>query len=242
MTRAFKNFKWNFRDILGGNQSLISLLSYRRSWEHVAVRRDSELCIEGFPRSANAYPVAAMRVANQGLGHIARHSHLAGQVQKAVAFGVPTIVILRAPIDAIVSLKLREPLLELETIMESYLRFHHGIKEVIPGILLVRFETVTSDYTSIIDAVNEKWELKLDTIADHSEWHSLATEEVHRMAIDYEERQSLDPSTREMRIAVPNESRKGLKESIILELSQKKHEHLLSETVSIYDSLLTHAS
>ena len=139
---------------MGAFPGLVPLLAKGRSWEHVCVRRGSEICIEGFPRSANTYAVAAFRLANPGCGHIARHSHLAGQVIRAVGWGIPTLVLVREPEDAALSMKIREPSLGLGMLVRSYCRFYRSLMPLRGRFCVGRFDEVTSDYGAVVGRVN----------------------------------------------------------------------------------------
>ena len=66
-------------------------------------RRDSALVIEGFPRSGNTFSVAAFQIANGQDLHVGRHLHGAPHVLRAVRLGLPTVVLIRRPREAVLS-------------------------------------------------------------------------------------------------------------------------------------------
>jgi len=89
----------------------------------LAVERDTELVIEGFLRSANTFAVAAFGFAQQRDVEIAHHMHAPAQVIPAVRMGIPTLVLIRHPKDAVLSLVIREPHISVEQASKDYIRF-----------------------------------------------------------------------------------------------------------------------
>ena len=65
---------------------------------------ETDVVIEGFPRSANSFALAAFRSVNQGGLRIATHVHSPAQVLYAVENDIPAMVLIREPDEAILSL------------------------------------------------------------------------------------------------------------------------------------------
>ncbi len=78
------------------------------------VNRDTELVIEGFPRSGNSFAVIAMMLAQKNPLRIAHHFHVPAQIIYACRHKIPVLVILRKASDAIISQKIRTPSGKLE--------------------------------------------------------------------------------------------------------------------------------
>src|SRR5437773_4880663 len=70
---------------------------------------DTEIVIEGFPRSATSFAVAAFQMAQDHTVDIAHHTHSPSQVIEAVRRGIPTLLLVREPEDAILSHVVRRP-------------------------------------------------------------------------------------------------------------------------------------
>jgi hypothetical protein len=75
----------------------------RPAFDDLLVTRSTDLCIEGFPRSANSFAVGAVRHAQPGLVQIAHHTHVPANAMRACDWSIPTVVLIRSPQDAIVS-------------------------------------------------------------------------------------------------------------------------------------------
>src|SRR5204862_776059 len=107
------------------------VMRHRRRYKDLLISDDTELVIEGYPRSGNTFAVAALQFAQTRVLRIARHTHSPAQVMEAVRRRLPTLVLVRAPRDAAVSLVIREPAVTLERALKRYERYHrrlHGYR------------------------------------------------------------------------------------------------------------------
>lgn len=75
----------------------------RPAFDDLLVTKQTDLCVEGFPRSANSFAVGAVRHAQPGPIEIAHHTHVPANAMRACEWGIPTVVLIRSPQDAIVS-------------------------------------------------------------------------------------------------------------------------------------------
>src|SRR5215211_6607259 len=110
---AFRLEKW-FQIHAGGHPTVYFSL-YRLLRQDVAriVTPDTQLVIEGFPRSGNSFARRAFVMAQsdtQIKHHIAHHLHVPAQVVRAARWQIPTLVLIRRPKDAVLSLVLRDPI------------------------------------------------------------------------------------------------------------------------------------
>jgi hypothetical protein len=118
---------------------------------------ETDLCVEGFPRSANAFTVAAIEMAQGRPMRIAHHTHASGHVAEAVRRGIPTIVLVRDPDDAVGELLLARPWLTAPLAFRAYARFSEALLRTPSGFLVIPFELVTRDVASAIDLVNARF-------------------------------------------------------------------------------------
>ena len=127
------------RRALGGTNPLSR---YPRAYLFLARRRygsrvlgpDTDIVIEGFPRSANTFAVTAFELAQERPVTVAHHLHAAAHVVRAAQAGVPVIVLVRAPEDAIASVVARKPSLAPEAAAAAYLRFYEGVAGVLDAL------------------------------------------------------------------------------------------------------------
>ncbi len=120
-------------------------------------RPDTALVIEGFLRSGNTFSVAAFEIANGPDLHGGRHLHGAPHVLRAVRMGIPTLVLVRRPRDAVLSYLVRRPTLTPYDALLEYLDFYRTTWPAREGFVVGLFDRVTSDFGAVLDEVNERF-------------------------------------------------------------------------------------
>ena len=127
------------------------------SKRQLVIRRDTQIVIEGFPRSANSFAVIAFETVQDRPVRIAHHLHAAAQVLAAARRQLPCIVLVRDPWDAIASLLVRERDLSPLQAIEEYVTFYRAAGTVRSECVVGRFETVTKHYERVIREVNARF-------------------------------------------------------------------------------------
>ncbi|MFB2898323.1 hypothetical protein ACE1CI_35855 [Aerosakkonemataceae cyanobacterium BLCC-F50] len=133
-----------------------------------AVQENTQLVIEGFPRSANSFCVAAIQSVQPKPLIIASHLHAAAQVIRAADLSIPTLVLIRQPADAIISLKSLE--LEISyrfnvdypgwgasvrSYLKAWVNFYLQILPYKENYVIGLFDEVTNDFGAIIEQINQ---------------------------------------------------------------------------------------
>ena len=141
---------------LGRSPNAYNVIARRfGSRPETVVRPDTKLCIEAPPGSGNSFIVQAFSLANPGLA-IAHHHHMSAQVAAAVKYGVPTLVILRDPIDCVLA---RVPdLTEQRMIgpnLRMWLSFWTRVGGLLDRVALVRFEDMVARPETTIRLIND---------------------------------------------------------------------------------------
>lgn len=119
--------------------------------------RDTAIVIEGYLRSGNTFSVAAFRVANGSQLHVGRHLHGAPHVLRAVRMGLPTLVLVRSPRDAVLSYLIRRDTLTPHDALLEYIDFYRTAWPVRDGFVVGLFDEVTKDFGRILDRVNARF-------------------------------------------------------------------------------------
>lgn len=149
----------DMRSMLGQSPLLFrpaqKLLSTRRS--QTLVERCTDLCVEAPSGSASSYFVTGLEVTNPDV-ELAHHHHVAAQVLKSSRLRVPTVVIVRDPIDCVVSRAAfwNSPIV-IGAIFRQWIRFFRGVEKVRDRVLLVSFKSVTRKPEVVIDAINARF-------------------------------------------------------------------------------------
>ena len=97
-----------------------------------AVTPDKLVVIEGFPRSGNSFARRAFIMAqgeNFDVARIAHHLHVPAQVIRAARWRIPTLVLLRRPKDAVLSLVIRDPI-SVDQALRYYISFYESRRKV----------------------------------------------------------------------------------------------------------------
>lgn len=120
-------------------------------------RPDTAIVIEGFLRSGNTFSVAAFHIANGMSVHVGRHLHGAPHVLRAVRMGLPTVVLIREPREAVLSYLVRRDTLTPYDALLEYLDFYRTAWPVRDGFVVGLFESVTNDFGAVLDRVNARF-------------------------------------------------------------------------------------
>jgi len=117
----------------------------------------TELCIEGFLRAGNTFTVIAFQHVQPEPVSVAHHVHAAGAVIAAVRMRTPTLVLIRPPEQSVLSYVVRWPELTIGQALRGYSRFYRPLLPYRDGLVVGRFEEVTSDLGRVIRRVNERF-------------------------------------------------------------------------------------
>ena len=118
------------------------------------VFRDTDAVIEGFPRSANTFAVIAFQLAQSESIRVAHHLHVPSQVIAAAKWGIPTMVLVRDPEQAILSLVQLQPHITLQQGLKDYVRFYRRILPYREHFIVAPFEEVSTDFGALIRRLN----------------------------------------------------------------------------------------
>lgn len=133
------------------------LYGLARDNRRLMIGGDTELVIEGFPRSGNTFTVVAFEMAQRNPVRIAHHLHAQAQVMRAAERNIPTVVLIRRPADAVRSLVVRHPHIPLGLGLEVYAEFYSDIHYARNRFLVATFDDVTRDLAAVTERVNRRF-------------------------------------------------------------------------------------
>ena len=113
------------------------------------------IAIDGFPRSANTFSSRAFVFVNPDVA-VSHHMHAPASILLAVRHGVPAIVVVRSPVDAVLSEVIREPRKRLHRALIEWNSFYGLVRPVLDRVVVADFSTVTSNYAVVIEEVNRR--------------------------------------------------------------------------------------
>lgn len=125
-----------------------------------AIHDDTALVLDGFPRSANSWLEACFRTALGEDFPIAQHSHAAPQIREGVRRGLPVIVLVRPPLDAVSSLLIRDgDIFSPRLALDEYAAFSAAVLPVARKTLVVPFKAAIGPFPPVMRALSEKFAL-----------------------------------------------------------------------------------
>ena len=177
------------------------------------VADDKELVIEGFPRSANTFAVVAFQQAQCRPVSIAHHLHVEAQILRGVKMGLPVIVLLRNPVEAITSLLIMYPTITSQFAFRWYTRFYKAVESVHDRVVIATFEEVTKNYGAIIQRVNLMFD-KNYTLFEHTK------DNVHRVYKEIEQINEVHGKGKETHMGRPSKERNQMKKRLRLDVKR----------------------
>jgi hypothetical protein len=115
----------------------------------------TELVIDGYTRSASTFAVYALQLAQPAPVRLAHHLHAPAQLVEAARRGLPALLLIREPRDAILSQLVQEPNVAMADALTAYARFHRRLLPYRDRLEVADFEQVTNDFGSVIARLNQ---------------------------------------------------------------------------------------
>lgn len=126
-------------------------------YRFLAVHRDTQVVIEGYPRSANTFAYVAFAMAQPAPVRIAHHLHSVAQIRRGVRLGIPTIVLIREPREAILSVAIRKEHSDLQWAVDEYVDFYTAMTSLTERVVIAEFREVTGDFGAVIRRLNSRF-------------------------------------------------------------------------------------
>ena len=207
------------------------IVNMRENSRQLAINKETQIVIEGFPRSGNSFAVGAFRSAQSQPINIATHLHAPAQIILACRKNIPTLVVIRNPIDAVVSLKALhmecnsqtqeaiESSCNFSILLKSYINFYRTIISHKDKFVVGKFEETTKDFSKIITKINHHFDTKFSEF-EHTE--SNVQQVFNQQGFH----------------AGPTLQRQELKRELKKEIKQEKYQSLISEAEEVYQQFL----
>lgn len=128
------------------------------------VTSETALIIDGFPGSANSFATAAFRFSQSKPVRLAHHLHAPVQVMEAIEKGIPTLVTLRDPHGAVLSLTSRWPHITVSQGLRHYARFYETLWPYRDGFVMSTFAQTTERFDEVMQRVNERFGTDFDLL------------------------------------------------------------------------------
>ena len=225
--------RYELRNWCGRSPARFAAIHGRKRFNRThAVHPSNELCIEGFPRSANSYAVLRLVASQRRRVSISHHLHVPAQVQRAAALGIPTLVLIRNPLDVATSLLIRHSELTAGQVLRAYIGFYRTILPLHRAFVLGDFDEVTGDLGSVVERINDRFGTSF--IPPQAE--AVLDDKVFRMLEEIN--QSQGRTRGEHAVSRPSAERSARKQDIIERLVNGPHASTLQRAETLYAQML----
>jgi hypothetical protein len=195
------------------------------------VAPDTQLVIEGFPRSANTFARVAFNRAQSERVRIAHGLHVPAQVIRAARWRIPTLVLIRKPKDAVLSFAVRDPI-SVDQALRYYLAFYETVEEYRDAYVLGLFEEVTEDFGGVIRRINDRFGTTFSPFS-----HDERNVDGVFARIEANTRKRFGEASLEHKVSHPFATREKLKREVGYELEDPKRRDLISRAETVYGRL-----
>jgi len=223
-----KNLRFNIGRIVGNSDLLFPLLYLSKSRKNGIIRKDSDICIEGFQRSGNTFfHFSFMRLNRQA--NIAHHLHASAQVIKAIQQGTPTIVLIRNPLEAVASLMVKDLNLTVESGLKSYMDFYKNLMPHRSKFVVGKFEEVIDQPGLLVKQINEqfKQEFQYEILNDNK--RANLKEQIKKKNL----RNKITAGWE--RSSIPNEQKEAAKQVVKKQITDN---HFYKKALAVYEEFL----
>lgn len=211
------------------------LYSMLTKFDFSVVDRNTDLIIEGYPRSANTRFVAALRLSQGRSIKIAHHVHGNQQILLGIKYGIPTVLLIRDPLDASISLILRDKGITPKQAITDYIKFYTPLVVFRNEVVVSSFNETINNLDKIINKINTKYSTNLKTLSNSEISENDIKTEILRMDMVDKKKSKVNNSTVSLPVFTRNEKkyliRAKIKNSLQLNTTLKKayilYEHFL---------------
>lgn len=195
-----------------------------------AVHQQTDLVVEGFPRSGTTFAVFALRFANPDL-QVASHVHHRSQLVRGTDLGVPTVVVIREPLTCLASYLVAGPHGRPRGVIKEYLSYHRELERLGESVAIVTFTAATTSMGAVIDAINGHFGLALARFSDSAPDTAAVFAQID------EKHQRFGPGRHELGVARPDDRRSREKNRRLQELQAPTLAPALQEASVLFDRL-----
>lgn len=198
------------------------------------VDRSTSITVEGYPRSANTYVVAAISAYSDDPLRIARHTHAISQVRKSVQLDIPTVLLIRHPEECIASRLIRERTLTPQQALRDYILFYQALYPLRSRLVLTRFSMVTENVRRLLEKLSQRWGLSLSIPSGSEDVDQRLFQLIDKADKDDQNSRTTNHRT----VARPKPNRNHEKKQMRDEL-RKSHQCLLNNAINLYHIWVT---
>ena len=144
------------------------------------ITHQTDLAVEGFPRTGNTFTTFALQNAADHYLNIASHVHHPSQVKEAVRRGVPIVLVVREPLATLSSYLVFGTHGKASRVLQEYISYHRELVPYVDQVVICDFREATSDLSAIIGRINHRFGLHLPKFDQSAESVNRVFDEIAR--------------------------------------------------------------
>lgn len=151
-------YHWTLRTWIGTYPGLFTAI--HRLWGRGGERLcgpGTDFVIDGFPRSGNSFAHYALLHSARRDMRLGHHIHAPAPVIIAARLGIPALVVLRAPADAVAGALAKNPGLRAADLLRAYRLYYARLLPLAAHFEVAPFECAIQDFGAIIARVNARF-------------------------------------------------------------------------------------
>lgn len=191
-------------------------------------RPETDLVVEGYPRSGNTFTVDMLTLLTQERLRMAHHLHLADNVRLGAALGKPVVILIRDPESAILSFTIFSGK-SVDLMAKRYRAFYQDILAIDSGFCIVTFDEVTGDFNRVVQKINAATGLAIPQAADLPATEAAARARAQRRA------KQTHGDKHVLRVGAPTPEREQLKAERRAEVQDYLAQH--PDIAHLYDAI-----
>jgi len=204
---------------------------FRGKRDYPYVTEKTDIVIEGFSGSANTFAYQAFVFAQKKQYNIAHHTHIVGQIIKAIKLKKPILLLIRNPKDTLISNLTKTPYISPYILLMNYIHYYHSLMRYKSKFVVADFSEVTSDFSKVIGKVNSKFKTDFRVFI-HTEENVKKVFEIIRKTKNAQDKIK---KGYEYRVALPSKEKELLKEQLKYVLNKRNIQKLLVQANKIYE-------
>jgi len=117
---------------------------------------ETQIVIDGFQRSANTYAVTSFEKANPAV-KLSHHLHSPLSIHEARRFGIPMILLIRTPKDAVSSYLQFERSATPLTALQMYIAYYKAALPYLDDVIVTDFPETVADFGGVVERCNTRF-------------------------------------------------------------------------------------
>tara|TARA_B100000963_G_scaffold336798_1_gene332182 strand:+ start:11507 stop:12187 length:681 start_codon:yes stop_codon:yes gene_type:complete len=207
--------------------TFIPVAYFKQNEKKILASSNSEIVIEGFWRCANHFAVFAFMNSKKNI-KIAHHFHAPAQIKIAIKKNIPSLILIRDPLNSIASSLVFEPNTDPMYFIEYYKKFYLSLMKLRHKSVVSDFHETINNFDLVIKKINEKYNKNFAVFNN--------TEENIKEVFKAIEEENLKSMTRDVssEIAIPSDEKEDKKKEFI-KLLNDNYSKEMKKLIEIYE-------